>query len=118
MSKGHETNGRDFYRAPRRGAPFRRSCQGSGAEIEHPIMREQVAVTNVKGLIIDQQSNELAVRHVDHGLTRFRSPVLALGFQQRPQLIETVEIRSRQTMRFAFVKISARPYVTVGQSEQ
>src|SRR5262249_28320262 len=102
MGEGNQTNRRDSDRAPRRRAPLRGSGQGTGTEIEYPVVGEQVAVTNVKGLVIDEQSDELAVSHVDHGLTGLRSTILALGFRQRTQLIETVEIRSRHSMRFAF----------------
>src|SRR5262249_44565150 len=118
MGEGYETNRANSDRAPRRRAPFGRSSQGSCPEIEHPIVGEQIAVSNVKGLIIDEQPDELAVRHVDHCLTRFRSPVLALGLQQRAQLIETVEIGSRQSMWLPLVQISAYAYVTVGECEQ
>jgi hypothetical protein len=79
---------------------------------------EQLAITNVEGLIIDEQSDQLAIGCVDQCLTRLRSAVLALGFQERTQLIETVEIRSRQSMWLAFVEISAHTDVTVGKSEQ
>src|SRR5215467_13150244 len=111
MSEGNQTNRRDSYRAPRWRAPLNCSCQRSGAEIEHPIVGKQLAVTNVKGLVIDEQSDELAIGHVNERLTRLRSTVLTLGFRQRTQLIETVEIRSRQSMWLAFVEITAHANV-------
>jgi hypothetical protein len=82
----------DPDRAPRGRAPVRGSSQGSSAKIEHPVVDEQLAVTNVKGLVIDEQPDELAVGHVDERLTRLRGAVLALGLRQRTQLIKAVEI--------------------------
>jgi len=77
-----------------------------------------MAVADVKGLIVDEQSDELAIGYIDQCLTRLRSTVLALGLQQRTQLIETVQIRSRQPMWLALVEIAADAYVTVRESEQ
>ncbi len=118
MGERHETNRRNSDRAPRRRAPFRSSSQGSGTEIEYPIVGQQVAVTNIERLVIDEQADELAISHVDQRLARLRSPVLALGFQQRAQFIETVQIRSRQPMWLAFVKIASHANVAVGESEK
>ena len=70
-------------------------------------MGQQVAVTNIKRLVIDEQPDKLAIGHVDQRLARLRCPVLALGFQQRTQLVETIEIRSWQPMWLAFVEISS-----------
>src|SRR6516162_10205017 len=118
MGEGNQPNRRDPNRPPRRGAPFHGSSQGTRAEIEQAIVGEQLAVTEVKGLVIDEQSDELAIGYVNDCLTRLRGSILGLGLRQWTQFIETVEIRSRHSMRLAFVEIAARSDVAVGKCEQ
>src|SRR5437764_7250550 len=60
----------------------------------------QLAVPNVKRLILDQQAKNLAVGRIDHGLSRLRVPVPALGIRQRPDLIETGQIGPQQPVWF------------------
>src|SRR6516164_4699954 len=112
MGERNETNRRNPNRSPRRRAPFCRSGQGPGAEIEHSIVGKHLAVTEIKGLVVDKQPDEFAIGHVNESLTRFRSAILTLRFRKRTQLIKTVQIRARQSMRLAFIKIAAHATVT------
>ncbi len=57
--------------------------QRPGAQVEHAIVREQVAVADVEGLVVDEQPHQLAVGDVDHRLARLGGAVLRLGVGQR-----------------------------------
>jgi hypothetical protein len=50
--------------------------------IEHAIVRAELAIAHVEGLVIDEQADELAIRHVDDGLARLRRSVLGLGLRE------------------------------------
>src|SRR5262249_48275705 len=66
----------------------------------------------------DQQPNQLAVGDIDERLARFRRTVLALRRRKRPQLVEAVEIGSRQTVRLAFVEVATNANMTVRECKQ
>src|SRR5689334_16545589 len=98
MGERNEPDRGDSDRAPRRRAPFGGSRQSARAEIQHPVMGKQAAVTNIKRLVIDEQADQLTVGHIDERLTRFGRSILAFGLKQWAKFVETVQIRSRQSM--------------------
>src|SRR5262249_55731433 len=99
-------------------APLRVSLQGTGAKVEHAVVREQLSIANIEGFVVDQQANQLAVGDVDERLAGLRGAVLALGRSQRPQLVEAVEIGSRQAVGLAFVEVTADTDVTIRERKQ
>ena len=85
-----------------------RAPQHAGAEVEHALVREQLAVADVEGLVVDEQADDLAVGHVHDRLARLRVAVAGLGVRQRPQLVERVQVRAGQAERLAFVEVRAQ----------
>ena len=104
-------------RPARRGAPDRRPAQDAVAQVERPLVLEQRAVAHVERLVVDEQPDDLAVRHVDDGLPRLRVAVARLGVRQRPRLVEAVEVRARDTVGLALLQVGPQPDVPVGQGE-
>ena len=80
-------------------------------------MATQLAVPNVKRLILDQQANDLAVGRIDHGLARLRVPVPGLGIRQRPDLIETGQVGPEQPVWLALVEIPSQPDMPIRERE-
>ena len=102
---------------PGRRLPLQLPVEGAGAEVEHPGVRDQFAVADVEGLVVDQQPDRLAVGHVDHGLPRLGEAVAGLGVRQRPQLVERVQIGARDAVRLALVEVAAQADVPVAECE-
>jgi hypothetical protein len=102
---------------PGRRLPLQLAVEGAGAEVEHPGVRDQFAVADVEGLVVDQQPDRLAVGHVDDGLPRLGEAVARLGVGQRAQLVERVEVGARDAVRLALVEVAAQADVPVAERE-
>jgi hypothetical protein len=72
--------------------PVGPSLQQSGAKVQFALVLVQVAVTNVEWFVIDQQTDDLGVGHVDHDLILFGVAVSGLGVGQGTQLVHAVQI--------------------------
>ena len=81
-------------------------------------MLEQVAVPHVERLVVDEQTQQLAVGDVDDRLTAFRITEARFGIRQRTDFVERVQVGARQTVWFALIEIAAKSDVTVRQREQ
>ena len=100
-----------------RRAPVHAPAQDAGAEVEDPLVLEQLAVADVEELVVDVQAQELAVGDVDHRLARLGVAVGVLGVGQRPDLVQPVEVGAGQAVGLALVEVAAHPDVAVGQRE-
>jgi len=92
--------------------------QRPGAEVEYPVVLEGAAVPHVQRLVLDQQPDDLAVGHVDHGLAGFRVAVPAFGVGQAVFLVEAIEVGARQAARLRLLERAAQADVPVGQRER
>src|SRR4051812_2578789 len=70
LGEGYETRRRHTYRTSRGRSPLRGPPQRTGTEVEHAIVCAQIAVANVERLVIDEQTEQLAVGDVDERLGR------------------------------------------------
>src|SRR5258708_89995 len=105
------------------GSPTRSTSSPSAApdpssQVEPPLMRPQLAVAQVKRLVVDQEADQLAVDDVDQGLSRFRHAVRRLRVGLRVRFVHAVEVAARQDVRLALVEVAAPAQVAVGQGEQ
>ena len=117
LRERHQPLGPDpDLRAGRR-APVHLAPQHPRPEVEHALVRQQLAVADVEQLVVDVQPHQLGVGDVDDRLPRLRVPVRRLGVRQRPRLVEAVEVRPRQPDRLALVEVPAQADVAVGQRE-
>ena len=80
-------------------------------------MREELPVADVEGLVVDEQTDDLAVRDVDDRLARLGIAVAALRVRQRPQLVERVQVGAGQAEGLALVQVCAQADVPVGERE-
>ena len=69
-------------------------------------MLVEVAVPDVEGFVIDQESQDLAIGDVDDRLAVLGVTETRLGIRQRSRLVERVELRTRNTERLALVEIA------------
>ena len=100
-----------------RGGPLGAPVQHAGPEVQAPLMRAQLAVADVERLVVDEEADHLAVGHVDHRLPGLRVPVAGLRVRQRPQLVDAVEVGTRQAVRLSLIQVPAPADVPVGQRE-
>ena len=117
MSERHQTGRGNANRSPGWRRPLHVSAEDPRAEIQHPFVATELAVPNVKRLILDQQANDLAVGRIDHGLSRLRVAVPALGIRQWPDLIETRQVGPQQPVWLALVEIPPQPDMPVRERE-
>ena len=61
--------------------PFGDPLQGSGAEVEGPLVFLRAAVPQIHRLVLDEQADDLPVGHVDHGLTVLGIAVTGFGIR-------------------------------------
>ena len=73
-----------------------RAAQDAGAQVELALVREQLPVADVERLVVDEQPDDLPVRHVDDRLAGLRVAVARLGVGERAQLVERVQVRPGQ----------------------
>ena len=117
LGERHEARGADAYAIARRRRPFRPPREGSRAQVEHALVREQLPVADVERLVVDEQADDLRVRDVDDRLARLRIAVARLGDRQRSKLVERVQVRAGQAVRLALVEVAAQPDVPVRERE-
>ena len=80
-------------------------------------MAPKLAVAHVEWLVLDQQADDLAVRHVDHGLARLRISVAGLGIGHRSHLVDAAQICAGQSERLALVEVRTQSDVPVGERQ-
>ena len=80
-------------------------------------MAIEVPVAHVEWLVVDEETDDLAIGHVDHRLARFGVPEPRFGVRQRAKLVEAVEISSRQAVGLALVEVAPQADVAVGEGE-
>ena len=117
LRERHEARRRDAHAAPRGRDPLDLAAQHAVAQVEHALVRAQIAVADVERLVVDEQADELAVRDVDERLARLREAVCRLGVGQRVQLEEPVQVRAGNAVRLALVEVAAQPDVAVRERE-
>src|SRR5581483_1033510 len=101
----------------RRRAPVRLAAEHARSEVEHALMAEQVTEADVERLVIDEQPHDLAVGDVDDHLSGLGIAVSRFYVGERTLLVETVQIRAREPVRFALIEIPAQPDVAVRKRE-
>ena len=117
LGERHQPGARDPDPPAGRRHPFGLAAERARAEVEHALVRAQLAVADVERLIVDEQPDQLAVGDVDDGLPGLRQAVRRLGVGQRPYLVEPVEVGARQAVRLALVQVPAPAEVAVRQRE-
>ena len=80
-------------------------------------MTEELAVAEIERLVVDEEADDLAVGDVHEGLPGLGVPVARLGVRQRPQLVERVEVRARESKGLALVQIGPHADVPVREGE-
>src|SRR5262249_32688025 len=72
---------------------------------------------HVEGLVVDKEPNDLAVRDVEDRLPRLREPVGHLGVGERPDLVERIQIRARDSEGLPLVQVRTQADVPVRERE-
>ena len=77
-----------------------------------------LAVAKVKGVVVDEQADELAVGDIDDGLPGLGVAISSLGIGQRAQLVEGVQVGAGQAVRLTtLIKDAPKSDVPVGEGE-
>ena len=81
-------------------------------------MGVEFAVANVEGFVVDEETNQLAIRHVDHDFVADRVPVPRFGVGQRSTFVHAVQVRAGETVGIPLIEIASPPDMTVRQREE
>src|SRR5262249_61055219 len=93
------------------------TLQDTRGQVQPALVRVQLAVADVERFVVDEQPEQLAVRHVDDRLPRLGEAVPDLGVGQRPQLIEGVQVGAGNAVRLPLGQVAAQPDVPVGRGQ-
>jgi hypothetical protein len=66
-----------------------------------------ITIPNVKGFIVNEETDKFAVGDIDDGLPRLRVAVSALCIGQRAQLVDGVQVGAREAMWLSLIKITS-----------
>lgn len=113
----HQSSRGDPHGATRRRLPLSPALQHSGAENQHPLMSPQLPVADIKGLIVHEQPDYLAIGDIDDRLPVFGIAVGSLDVGERSALIDPVEISAGHAMRFTLVEVATPTDMAIGQGE-
>ena len=68
-------------------------------------MAPEHTVTDVEGLIVDEQAHQLSIGHIDECLARLWRSVLGLSVGQRTQLVESVQVRAGEPVGLTLIEV-------------
>ena len=77
----------------------------------------ELSEANVKGLVVNEEADEFAIDTIDDRLSRFGIGVSSLGIGHRTQLVEGVQIGTRQAVRLPLIEVASQTDVSVGEGE-
>src|SRR5581483_4364058 len=103
--------------AVRRRFPLHLAAQHALAQVERALVLAHGAVAGVERLVVDEQPDDLAVRHVDDRLAGLRVAVCRLGVGKGDRFVDAVEVRPGDDVRLALVEVAAPADVPVGERE-
>ena len=87
------------------------------AHFEATVERDQLGGFQVERFVIHVELDDLAVRTVEHGLPGLGEAVRVLAVDDRPVLVEAVEIRAGFADRAIFFVVAAHAEIPVRQGE-
>ena len=80
-------------------------------------MALQLAIANIKRLIINEETQQLAVGDIDHRLPRFGIAIPRLRIGQGEQFINGVQVGAGDTIWLPLIEIPPQPDMAVGERE-
>jgi hypothetical protein len=91
--------------------------EDSVAQVKDALVALERPVADIERLVVDEQSHELAIGHVDQRLALFRIAVARLRMGQRQRFEEAVEGGAGDGVWFTLIEIAAEPDMPVRQRE-
>ena len=103
---------------PARGRlPHDLAADEATAEVEDPVVLDELARAHVEDLAVDGERDHLAVGDVQHGLVVEGETVGGLGIDDRARLVEAVEVGPPLEGGRTLLEVAAQTEVAVGQRE-
>jgi hypothetical protein len=118
LGQRYQPHRRDPHGPSGRRGPLQAPAQHAGPEIEGALMGQQPAMTDVERLVVDHQSQHLAIGDVNNRLAQVRVTEAGLCIWQRAEFVAAVQIRARQPVRLALIEVAAPAHMAVGKGEQ
>ena len=85
--------------------------------VEPPVILQQLGMGQPKGLIVDEELDDLAVGHVENGLPGFRKAVGILSIYHRPRFVEPIDKRTVFCVRAALLRAPAHADIAIAKRE-
>ena len=109
LRERHEPDRAYAHSGARRGDPLGGPGEQTGSEIERPLVAAKLAVADIERLVLDEQANDLAVGHVDHGLAGVRKAVFGFGVRERANLVEAAQVGAREAVGLTLIEVPTQP---------
>ena len=117
LGERHHAGGAQVHALAGRRPPQHVAGVHAGAEVEDPLVLEQVGHRQQQWLVVDVEPDDLGVGCVDDRLPDPREPVGLLGVPDRPRLVEAVEERAVRVGLTALLDVAAHAEVAVADRE-
>ncbi len=108
----------DGHVLARRRLPQNLPVERPGLHVERAFEAEQCCGGKIKGLVVDVQPDDFAIRHVDDRLPGRGEPVGDFSVHDRPRLVKSVHEGSALKERGAFFEVSSHPEVPVCRGKE
>jgi len=106
LAQRHDATGAEAEPLRGGGLPDDLTIEDSAAEIQVSFVVFEASVAHVEGFVVDEESDDLAVREVDDGLARLGVPVAGFGVGQRVVLEHGVQQRPGDADRFTLLEVA------------
>ena len=117
LGERHHAGGAQVHALAGRRPPQHVAGVHAGAEVQDPLVLEQVGHRQQQWLVVDVEPDELGVGGVDDRLPDPREPVRLLGVPDRPRLVEAVEERAVRVGLTALLDVRTHAEVAVADRE-
>src|SRR6266487_3659006 len=74
-------------------------------------------VPYIKGFVVNEETNNFAIRDIDNGLPGLGVAISRLCIWQWAQLIDGVQVGTGKAMRLPLIEVAPKPNMSIGEGE-
>ena len=98
--------------------PVQLAVEGASLQVQASVVMTYIRASDPEWLIVHEQANDLAVRHVQHGLAGAGETVGGLAVDNRPLFIEAIDERAVLHSGVTLFRHAAHAEIPVAQRKQ
>src|SRR5271167_4085056 len=117
IGKGNQTPGCDQHLFTGRRLPEDFPVERPGPHVEPPIVTHEVCIGQPKGLVVNEELDDLAVGYAEDGLVSFRKAVSVFWVHDRAGFIKPIDQSAVFGIGTAFLRAPAHTEVSVAERQ-